>query len=358
MRFIMSLSLFLFAGSLPAVAADKLPPGAVAKVDTSEVVKGWRSQPVVSPDGKVLAVRVPGGFDLIDLNTGKAVPVRDDTGKRVLPPKSTRDSGDTVLAFALDGKTVVTANQDKCVSVWDAAAGQHLRDVSMPKRKDNGSGLPPDPRHPADRVFASSHMKALVVIGAGSLFTLNAKDEFAALDNYIGGWVKHATGNGRWIASTEQAATIEDEFWVTDVSKRKAFNDTAAHYGGSVGTNRYAGRVCTSDDGKLVAVNYWSGAKEKDHGVQLYRYDGTGEVKLADATGGEFVGWPALGFSGDAETLYAAADGKLSSWDTATGKRAKDRDLPIKDGAVTFDPPRDRALVCGGGHVYIVELKK
>jgi hypothetical protein len=356
MRFIAAL--LLLGVSLPALAADKLPPEAVAKADTAAVVKPWMAQPVLSADGKVLAVRVPGGFDLIDLTTGKAVQLRDDTGKRVLPPKTTRDSGDTMLAFALDGKTVVTANQEKCVSVWDAATGRHLRDVSMPQRKDNGSGLPPDPRYPADRVFASPHMKGLVVIGAYSLFTLNAKDEFAALDNFISGSVTHATGNGRWIASTEQAEAIASDFWVTDVSKRKAFDDTAAHFGGSVGQNRYAGRVCTSADGKLVAVTYWSGAKEKDHGVQLYRYDGTGEVKLADATGGEFAGWPALGFSGDTKTLYVASGGKLLSWDTATGKRGKDRNLPLKDSSVTFDPPRDRAIVCGDGHVYVVDLKK
>jgi hypothetical protein len=250
---------------------------------------------------------------------------------------------------------VLTANQEKRVSVWDAATGKHLRDVSMPNQEDNGSGLPPDPRLPADRVFTSTHLKAVVVIGAGRVFALNAKEEFIKLDLYDAGHICHVTSNGRWISSAETQSSVEFEFGVSDVTKKHKFDSPDGHFGGSVGQTRYAGWVATSDDGRFVAAGYTDG--QKDNGVQLHRYDGKGEVALTDAGGKEFGGHPRLGFSGDAKTLYATLADKLATWDTASGKRGMDVKLPINGGAVSFDPPRDRAFVLGDGFVYEVKLK-
>jgi WD40 repeat protein len=339
----------------PLFAADKLPPGAMAKVGQASGY--WRQYPaVVSADGKTLAVRVDGGFDLVDLGAGMAVQLRDDTGKRLLPAKTTRDSGDTYLAFALDGKTVVTANQEKCVSVWDAATGKHLRDVPTPKKEFDYYGKPTDERYWAGRVFGSPHMKGVVVLGVdGQVFVLNAKEEFAKLDCFVSGMERHVTANGRWISSMDTQASVEDTFYVTDVSKKKFYYNAAGHSGGSVGVHRYAGTVATSDDGKLVAASYWDGGKE--NGLQLHRYDGKGEVKLTDAAGDAFRDAYAVGFSGDAKAVYCVMKEMIATWDTATGKRGKDLALPVK-GGVLFDPPRDRAIVSSDGYVYVVDLKK
>lgn len=347
--------LFLFALTFPALADDKLPAGAVAKA--GKTTGYWRQYPaVVSADGKTLAVRVDGGFDLIDLGTGKGVSLRDDTGKRVLPAKTVRDSGDTSFAFALDGKTVVTANQEKCVSVWDAGTGKHLRDVDMPKKEADYYGKPTDERYWAGRVFGSPHMKGVVVLGTdGQVFVLSAKEEFTKLDCFVSGMDRHVTTNGRWISSMDTQASVEDTFYVTDVSKKKFYYNSTGHSGGSVGVNRYVGTVATSDDGKWVAASYWDGGKQ--NGLQLYPYAGKDEVKLADASGDAFRDATAVGFNKDATTVYCVLKDKMAAWDTATGKRGKDIDLPVK-GAVLFDPPRDRAVVTGGGHVYVVDLKK
>jgi WD40 repeat protein len=347
-----------------ALAADpKLPDGAVAKVGEVR-----REALVISPDGKMVAVRVPKGFDLIDLATGKAVPIRDDTGKRFLPEDEIRDSGDSSLAFFPDGKTVATANQQPCVSVWDAATGKHLRDVPTPKKDDIGDGQPKDARHTANQLFGSPHLGGVVVTQYWSgvrVYLLNGKDEWALMTTSAPGRHRHATSNGRWVTAVEEQASIECYFYSLELltEKREKGLDRGEVFQANVlNMSRYATTAVTSEDGKFVAVWSTESGREKNvHAVGLITREVTGKsAQLADAEsgfGGEFWEVKELGFSSDSKRLFAATETKVAVWDTATGKRGKDVKLPAKVSRVVFDPPRDRTFVLGGGFLYVVGLK-
>lgn len=342
-----------------ALAADpKLPDGAVAKVGAVR-----REALVISPDGKTVAVRVPKGFDLIDLGTGKAVPLRDDTGKRFLPENENRDSGDSSLAFFPDGKTVATANQQPCVSVWDAATGKHLRDVPTPNAgKHDNEGKPTDERYAAGPVYCSPHFKG-VVMECGPMYLLGQKDEWQRVAIHAQGHRTHATSNGRWFSAVDIQASVECWFFSIEpkLSDPKE-GDKSEEFSGRVAYNRYTHIAATSEDGLLVAA--WStgddGKGKEISGLGLVSRRAKKEEKtheLTESGGKEFDAVKALGFSGDSKRLFAATEEKVAVWDTATGKRGKDVKLPAKVSTVVFDPPRDRAFVLGGGFLSVVELR-
>jgi len=327
----------------PAFAAEplaKLAPGSIPRP------YGWR--PVLSPDGETLAVRVTVGFDLVNLKTGKVATLRDDTKKRILPERTTRDGGDTALAFMPGGKTVVTANHDTVVSVWDAATGKHFRDVPMPAR-ENAVGLGKlDKFHYATTAVGSAAKKGVLLFGSGA-HVLEADDTFTELDGfYLKNVLSQCSTDGRWIGSHETQATVEHLFAVGDV------RNPAKCYGGAVEYNQYIRAVRQSDDGKFMGVVYVS-TVAKDNGVRLWTMAGKA-VPLAGATE-VFDDAVAVGFSADSKRLYSTTGKVIAKWDTATGKRLADVKLPVGGGTVTFDVPRDRALVTTKDAVWAVELK-
>lgn len=327
----------------PAFAAEplaKLAPGSVPRP------YGWR--PVPSPDGDTLAVRVTVGFDLVNLKTGKVVTLRDDTKKRILPERTTRDGGDTALAFMPGGKTVITANHDTDVSVWDAATGKHLRDVAMPSRDNPRAIGKLDKFHYATTAVGSAAKKGVLLFGSGA-HVLAADDTFTELDGfYLKGALSQWSTDGRWIGAYETQASVEHFFAVGDVR-----NPTKC-YGEAVEYNQYIRAVRPSDDGKFMGVIYVS-TVAKDNGVRLWTMAGKA-VPLTGATE-VFGDATAVGFSADSKRLFSTTGKVIAAWDTATGKRLPDVKLPVADGTVTFDVPRDRALVTTKDGVWAVELR-
>jgi len=126
---------------------------------------------------------------------------------------------------------------------------------------------------------------------------------------------------------------------------------------GEVDQNRYCGTVLPSEDGELVAVSYWS-TKAEENGVRLWKRNGAKlkEKKLADATGSFELSYT-CGFNKDATILYCTTGDKLAAWDTATGERRADVELPIKNGTAVFDPERKRVIVISKNAIYQVTLK-
>jgi WD40 repeat protein len=353
--------LVILATSVVMKAADKLPDGAVARVGSNH----RRTALIVSPDGKTLAVRLPDGFDLIDLATGKTVQLRDNSGKRFLSEKEVRDSGDTSLAFFPDGKAVARANQQECVSVWDTATGKHLRDVPTPNQGEfDNKGQPTDTRHKAGVLFCSSFLNGLVVAEerrSRKLFVLGAKDVWSVVALYAPGSHEHATSNGRWITGVEEQASIEFNFYSVELfTENKGVDRSEVFQGQLLDQTRYASRAATSDDGKLVAV--WStetGKAEKSlFGLGLVSRSHNGKpIDLIDGDKG-FNEVDAIGFSSDSKRLFCATPEVIAQWDTVTGKRGKDISMPVRNPVVVFDPPRDRAILSGDGYLYVLDLKK
>ena len=336
-------ALLAFVLVSPAFAAEPL-----AKLAPGSVPRACAWPPVPSADGETLAVRVTVGFDLVNLTTGKVVTLRDDTKKLILPERTTRDTGDTSFAFMPGGKTVVTANHDTDVSVWDAATGKHLRDVPMPSR-DNPTAIGKlDKFHVAQTAVGSAAKKGVLLFGSGA-HVLAADDTIAELDDfYLKGALSQWSTDGRWVGAYETQASVEHFFAVGDV------RNPAKCYGGAVEYNQYIRAVRPSDDGKFMGVVYVS-TVAKDNGVRLWTMAGKA-VPLADATE-MFGNAAAVGFSADSKRLFSTAGKVIAAWDTATGKRLPDVKLPAADGTVTFDVPRDRALVTTKDGVWAVDLK-
>ena len=341
----MRLVILALLCSAPAFADEP-----VAKLLKGSRSRAGRVQPVFSPDGDTIAIRVTDGFDLVNLKTGKSITLRDGTGKRILPKGTNRDAGDTMPAFMPDGKTVVTVNHDAKVDIWDAGTGKHLRDLTMPERKSNG-GDDLGKHYRALYAIAVPKAKTVLVFGEEA-YMLSADDAFDPIPNLtIGYGLCQWSANGDWIGNKDTQASVEYFFGVA------CRHTPSLSFGESVHPKHYCGTVLPSEDGEMVAVTYWS-TVAKENGVLLWKKKGKKreQLKLADATGS--FGLPdACGFNGDSSILYCTTGEALAAWDTATGKRLADVALPVKGGSVAFDAQRKRAIVISDDAVYSVPLK-
>lgn len=342
-------ALLAVALTAPAFAAD--PP--LAKLADGSFPRPWGWSPVLSPDGETLAVRVTVGFDLVNLKTGKVVTIRGKGGRRILEENTRRDAGDTSFAFMPGSTTVITGNHDTEVSVWDAATGKHLRDISMPSRDNPNAIGKLDKFHWGKYLVAVPAKKAVLVFGTGG-HLLTADDKFADTKGfYLSSGLCQWSRNGEFLGSQDLQSSVEDWFGVSPL-----FGPHPG-WGASVGFNRYCGGVLPSEDGKLVAASYWgSGDKADPNGVQLWRQD-QGKLKefpLAQAKG-VFEFGQRFGFGKGAKVLYAGTNKTVLSWDTATGKRRADVKLAVSDGSIAFDPERERVLSVTKDGIWATELK-
>jgi hypothetical protein len=331
-----------------AAAAD-LPPGAVAKADRTA------DHPVLSPDGRRLAVRTGGltvnpnsGLDLIDTATGATVSIRD---RRRLAPARTWTGYVPLYAFSPDGKQLWTVNGSPDVSVWDAAAGKHVRGTRLPDPKPLGDA----DRHLASHAHAIYDCPAvgsvLVQAHYGALFELDARTGKlkGTYSPVYGFFTEGVSPDGRWVVRTNTAEALAGEFAVLD---RK---DPKGGFHGAAPGAAYPTRVRPSPDGALVAMTY-SDVGGRVNGAALWRVAGSERVALAGAAG-EFSGATELAFGPGGKALYCATRKAVVGWDTATGNRLGEWKLPA-EGRVAFDLDRARLFLVGGGLLYKVDLGK
>jgi WD40 repeat protein len=213
------------------------------KTRVHEIATGYHAL-ALGPDGLTAAVGVDGGIQLVDVRTGKVRTV--DTGLTGSPDW---------LLFSPGGKTVVSANEDGTVTLWDTAAAR-------PQETLRG--------HSASQPVFSPDGK--------TLYTVSGDRTAIAWD---------LTGNH----SVVRRFTFTHD---------RDFDETH---------DRHPGRF--SPNGRLIAVGL------KQRGVQLWSASDLTPVgaPLAD-TGGEVK---ALAFSPDGRTLAAvSADGTVTLWDPAS----------------------------------------
>lgn len=344
--------------AVPAVADDPLPAGAVARVDVKDP-PNWEEL-ALAPDGRRVAVRVKdyrtpanSRVEVTDLTTGRTVALRDPV-RMVWQAKDAVRYGawDVSLAFSPDGAELYTANYSASVAVWDAATGKHLRDVPLPPRKVESTDYDQDPTTRALRVFPARG-GVMVETGHYGHFTLAAKTDKLTRHppgNQMGTTTSGWSPDGRFIGINDGQASVEDSVFVYDIEKGRTV------FASNTPPNSCAGPIVPSPDGSLVATTYSDTSTPGGAGLKLWKIDGGKEVPLAGGTGWKTTLPEVLAFAPDSAVLCAPLGDKVMRWDTATGKRLADWELPAKTGRVAFDWPRRRLVVMAAGLVRTVPL--
>jgi WD40 repeat protein len=100
-----------------------------------------------SPDGRTLAAGKSGGVTGADLTRSRVHEIKlwdVATGREVLAPLKGHLSRLTAVVFSPDGKTLVSASEDRTVRLWDVATGRALRTLRGHTDGVNDAALSPD----------------------------------------------------------------------------------------------------------------------------------------------------------------------------------------------------------------------
>jgi WD40 repeat protein len=335
-------------------------------------IAGGHHALAISPDGRLAAVGVERGIQLVDLRTGA---VRTATGTLAGSP--------TWVLFSPDSQTVVTTGLDGTVTLWDAGSGipretlrGHSDSVQQPMFSPDGEtlytashdgtviawdisgdrGLGRPFRFTHDRVFDVAYDRHPGEFSPdGSLIALGLKEEGIALWDAVelaptgeplretGGEVKVVafSPDGRTLA----AGTTDGMVTIWDVPSRSLRHGPfrAAKYP-IIG-------ISISTDGTLLATAGGAGVRLWDvaTGVALGRVGGT-------ATTHDVAFSPV----GSTLVFVHADDGNAEVWDVAEGlRRALLRAEPGRPGevlglAVAFSPDGTMVATSGLGQpIYL-----
>ncbi len=274
----------------------------------------------------------------------------------------------TTLAFAPDGKSILSCGADRTLRTWELATGRLLREQRVPSKPTiSAFVLSPDGRLLAYQ-DATEGSFCLWDIAGNQLrrFPWLLKDEgwqtgafspdskvFAA-SSYKGSlraW-DVATGKGRSLGKNDNAIlsfTADSKLLLTQGDRGIDFWDLAAgrqqsHLGFS---HRFLG-ADVSPDGHIVAAwNYRN--PDQDQGLRF----------LDAATGKPAKAWIAprlkqihvARFTPDGKTIVIATEDEILVWDPVAGKRI--RTLPGKAKAhFTFSPDGKTLAALGSGLVF------
>lgn len=360
----LAVAVLLLVADLPGVVTRIGPPDPVAHLGPGGLE--------LSPDGRRLAVRVQvtpprfvehapprvggtvipaeSGVDVVDLDAGRVVARLRDP-ERLREPTWHGFLARLAVAFTPDGKQVLTSNSDR-VWVWDLATGKPVRSIVGPEKSDYYDS---SKKMPAQVVALRGLQRADWVMAQADTGGACRLDVAAGTWARCGG-AEHLLGvspDGRWVALSTGAASIENYVGLCDTRTGKDVLDTSIEDKWS----RYPRDHTPSPDGKYVAV------AEDDRGVLLFDVPTRRPVELERA-GGKAYTVRELAFTPDNTQLLAlnAAPYKgggrphIARWDVASRERLADWPLPADPADVAVDHRNNRLILAAGGALYRVAL--
>jgi WD40 repeat protein len=354
----------------PEVARPLVPPGSIAvRLGKRQFEDDERVSSVAfSPDGKLLALAVPGSVRLWDSGTGKEL-------RRWSAPTH----AGTTLAFSPDGEVLAAGCSDKAVHRWDIASGKELASLRGHAEQVSGIAFTADGKRLAsgsgDRICLWDARKGELLRHCAGHGPGTVAVAFSADGKYLascGGNGKVCIWNSETLEQLRELAGARGNRWI-------AFTPD----GGRL--------MALAADGGLTSWDWAEGAEElpripevvsawamSPDGSRLALGVGTGELTVIDRRRSSSrrlregsPGWSArysmlpngknLSFvEGDVfpvETVTFSADGKrvaaaardhtLRVWDTETGKQL----LPRDDGHA---PVLSVAFTAGGKHLLAI----
>jgi RNA polymerase sigma factor (sigma-70 family) len=281
---------------------DPLPPGALARLGTARFRHRY-AQVAFAPDGKTL---LSAGDDqavrIWDVKTGKQVEHRP----LLLPGQSSTSAFSTYL-LAADATTVLGWGPDERLHLWDTATGKHLRSLRSSKGQVMRLALAPGGK----------------TVAAG-IYDVRAGHTVILWDTATGK-ERHRLDHRQELLE-ELAFSPDGKLLATGSSQALRFWDTASgkeirKLRGQVHSLRF------SPDGKTLATGLYDGT------VKLWDVaDGKAQATLGKATR-KPIG--TLAFSRDGRALAAASQKDVTLWDLGTRKEL--RKLPAQ-GWLAFAP--------------------
>jgi WD40 repeat protein len=228
----------------------------------------------------------------------------------------------TFVAFLPDGKTVVSAGDDRLVRVWDYPSGKEIRRF--------GSEMKDDPTNINGRV---------IYYGQGGPPVALTRDGKTAACNFDGGDIR-----------LYEVATGKDLPALKDPNTIRGFG--------------YTSTMEFSPDGRHLAV------LENDSSIRIWDWAGAKEIRhfnVPQLNNAIFGGYPALAWSPDGKLLATVnlelvnnmVSYSVKLWDAAVGKEARTIALPQNIGGTSpaFSPDGKTLAFAGfDGSVTLVEV--
>jgi len=269
----------------------------------------------VNPNVRTFAVGSPQKITLIEL----------DTGKHVKELRYPGDQAITRLIYSADGRWLAGAGQTTGVFLWDTRTFKRVRTYRS------------EHNYPE---FTFSLDGTRIAI-AGDKLRVYPIDSEEITDEYKppeGEYLhpKFST-DGKWVFAVSQSGEVIQ----VNAETGEAMEPVAAPEG-----NVHAPMALSPDAAFAAAI------------------DGSGGIKIWDpktGKGPEAERLPSLlqpGFSADGKTVWTlTVEGRLHSFDAATGKPGKIIDLPIDENTgANWDPVSRRATTVVGGEEYELQV--
>jgi WD40 repeat protein/beta-lactamase regulating signal transducer with metallopeptidase domain len=247
----------------------------------------------------------------------------------------------TFVAFAADGKTLITAGEDDTIRVWEIATGKEIRRFARPRPAE------PKPPKEGDKAAPKNKVKGEAVL---RLMTQGVGD--------AGNFSVALAPDGKTLAAANGQVI---QLW--DVGTGKAIRQIEGPSTGLSG-------LLFSPDGKRLAARspdntfyLWAADTGKEiHQIKPPPRKATNEIVLT--FGGDGNDAPGMAFSPDGKTLAAATtrfdqqggnSSAITFWDVASGKETQQIKVPqgVDVSAVAFAPDGKVLAFGGGGVVHL-----